>query len=116
MVIVGKHAGPHKEGGRDSRRYVTDQPATALYKWSARRRGGVQTSHECKRWVSRVCPWSRLSRPDEEFRVPENSYFVLGDNSYNSYDSRYWGCIPARNIYGRVARIYFPLSRAGVPR
>ncbi len=57
-----------------------------------------------------------LATPDDEFRVPDNSYFVLGDNSYNSYDSRYWGCVPAANVYGRVSRVYFPLSRAGVPR
>ncbi|MFL6415169.1 MAG: signal peptidase I, partial [Bryobacteraceae bacterium] len=57
-----------------------------------------------------------LGSPGQEYRVPENSYFVLGDNSYNSYDSRYWGCVPANNIIGRVARVYFPLSRAGVPR
>jgi signal peptidase I len=61
--------------------------------------------------------WGRryLEAPRSEFRVPPDSYFVLGDNSYNSYDSRYWGCVPAANIVGRVARIYFPLSRAAVP-
>jgi signal peptidase I len=58
---------------------------------------------------------SYLGEPSSEFRVPPNSYFVLGDNSYNSYDSRYWGCVPAANIVGRVSRVYFPLSRAGVP-
>jgi signal peptidase I len=57
-----------------------------------------------------------LARPDQEFRVPEGGYFVLGDNSYNSYDSRHWGCVPASNIYGRISRIYYPFSRAGVPR
>ena len=48
--------------------------------------------------------------------VPEGSYFMLGDNSAHSYDSRYWGAVPRQNIFGRVARIYYPLSRAGVPR
>src|SRR5262245_22868952 len=61
-------------------------------------------------------PRGYLARPDEEFRVPADNYFVLGDNSYNSYDSRYWGCVPAANIAGRVARIYYPLSRVGVPQ
>ncbi len=55
-------------------------------------------------------------RAGEEVRVPENSYFVLGDNSYNSFDSRYWGCVPAENVIGRVARIYYPFSRARVPQ
>jgi len=57
-----------------------------------------------------------LARPDKEFQVPKESYFVLGDNSYNSFDSRYWGCVPTANIYGRVARIYYPFSRVGVPQ
>lgn len=53
---------------------------------------------------------------DSGVTVPEGSYFMLGDNSAHSYDSRYWGAVPRDNIFGRVARIYYPLSRAGVPR
>jgi signal peptidase I len=48
--------------------------------------------------------------------VPESAYFMLGDNSRNSYDSRYWGFVPRANIYGRVSRIYYPFARASVPR
>jgi signal peptidase I len=53
---------------------------------------------------------------DSGVTVPEGSYFMLGDNSRNSYDSRYWGAVPRENIVGRVARIYYPFSRIGVPR
>jgi len=39
--------------------------------------------------------------------VPPDHIFALGDNRHNSYDSRYWGFVPARNIRGRALRVYF---------
>lgn len=50
------------------------------------------------------------------YEVPLDAYFFLGDNSLNSSDSRYWGSVPRGNIYGRVARIYYPFDRLGVPK
>ena len=43
--------------------------------------------------------------------VPKDSYFVLGDNSGSSRDSRFWGFVPKKNLLGKVIFIYWPLHR-----
>ena len=43
--------------------------------------------------------------------VPEHSYFVLGDNSGSSKDSRYWGFVPENFLIGQANIVYWPLAR-----
>jgi signal peptidase I len=51
-------------------------------------------------------------RPETEYSlVPPGHYLVLGDNSANSRDGRYFGWLPEENIVGRVACIWWPPSR-----
>lgn len=52
-----------------------------------------------------------LSKPTDEVTLGPHEYFVLGDNTRNSRDSRYWGAVPEKNIIGKATRIYWPLSR-----
>lgn len=49
-----------------------------------------------------------LNQPSATFSVPQQEYFAMGDNSYNSYDSRGWGTVPERNIMGRALVVYWP--------
>jgi len=51
-----------------------------------------------------------LTSPDETFTVPNHAFFALGDNSYNSSDSRYWGIVPEQNVIGRGFFVYWPFS------
>ena len=49
-----------------------------------------------------------LSKPDLTYTVPRDGYFAMGDNSYNSFDSRYWGPVPVENLVGRGLFVYWP--------
>lgn len=46
-------------------------------------------------------------------KIPPDSYFMLGDNRNNAYDSHYWGFVPRRLIIGKATKIFWPLDRIG---
>lgn len=53
-------------------------------------------------------PYGRLG---QKFKVPPDSFFVLGDNSAQSSDSRNWGFVPRKNLSGRAFVIWWPPKR-----
>ena len=55
---------------------------------------------------------SPLSAPDDHIVLGKDQYLTLGDNTESSFDGRYYGPISKDQIYGRVSRICWPLSRA----
>ncbi|NBV95942.1 MAG: signal peptidase I [Verrucomicrobia bacterium] len=52
-----------------------------------------------------------LNQPGETYRVPDHDYWAMGDNSPNSFDSRGWGAVPARNLIGLGAVVYWPFTK-----
>jgi len=46
-------------------------------------------------------------------RVPKDSYFVMGDHRVSSNDSRVFGPVASRYIYGRAVFAYWPVDHFG---
>ena len=53
--------------------------------------------------------YDKVTNPTQT--VPEDQYFVLGDNRGDSYDSRSWGFVPRENIKGKAQMIWLSLDQ-----
>lgn len=50
-------------------------------------------------------------------KIKADHFFVMGDNRDDSFDSRYWGTVPKKNVLYKVTSIYWSKnwSRVGLP-
>ena len=47
----------------------------------------------------------------EKIKIPNDSYFVLGDNTRVARDSRFLGFVPRKNIKSKAFFVYWPIKR-----
>ena len=63
-----------------------------------------------------VPPAYRDSQGINETVVPADCYYVLGDHRSSSNDSRSWGPVHRRHIFGKAVFVYWPLDKMGLIR
>jgi signal peptidase I len=100
-IFVMRIAGEPEEHVRisDGRLYIND--------------ARVVISNDVGEIVYSLPPRSQSFGSNTDLTVPKGQYYVLGDNSTNSFDSRFWGCLPAGNVMGRIWFCYWPPARIG---
>jgi signal peptidase I len=66
-------------------------------------RGYFNASHDDARYT--------MLFEGETIKVPEHSYLALGDNSHDSFDGRFWGYVPEKDVVGTPLFIYYPFTK-----
>lgn len=60
----------------------------------------------CEKYKSNI----KTLNDEKVFKIPPGHYFCMGDNRDHSYDSRFWGPVPADFIVGKPWRVYWSFA------
>jgi signal peptidase I len=102
--------------GRDGVVYVNGLAQRQGYTSPAQDKGDPNMVSELFDWQKKVgLKSSRFGAAPEQpkldtwgpFVVPPGHYWMMGDNRYDSKDSRYWGFVPRANVRGRPLFVYY---------
>jgi signal peptidase I len=63
---------------------------------------------------TKACHDSGTCNMPKTITIPEDEYFMMGDNRSHSDDSRFWGPVPRDWIIGQAFFTYWPPNRVGL--
>lgn len=81
---------------------IDDRQRIRLQEWDYAKVLGIRLPWKKDGYRESVRGYWRYGKPKKKFTVRERTYFVLGDNTTSSFDSRGWGFVPFENIKGKV--------------
>lgn len=55
-------------------------------------------------------PGKTLATEKDLITLDSSHYYAMGDNSFNSFDSRFWGPVPERNLLGPASVVHWPFT------
>ena len=101
---------------REGLLYVNGLPQRQGYAAQANRKGDPNSTSPLMAWQHKIeLAGTRFGPPPQmptldrwgPLLIPAGTYFMMGDNRYESKDSRYWGVVPKANVRGRPLFIYY---------
>jgi signal peptidase I len=102
-VIVFNPPAEANNSGRFIKRIISVEGETIEIKDS---KTYINEKETMENFVKHISP-----KPASSTLLKENQYFVMGDNRYVSFDSRYWGPITSDEIQGRVLLRLYPFNK-----
>jgi signal peptidase I len=101
---------------RDGLLYVNGLPQRQGYAAAANPKGDPNATSPLMDWQHKIeLSGTRFGPPPRTpaldrwgpLLIPSGTYFMMGDNRYESKDSRYWGVVPRANVRGKPMFIYY---------
>ncbi|MFJ3028277.1 signal peptidase I [Curtobacterium sp. NPDC087080] len=102
------------EQGDDLIKRVIGLPGDTVSCCDAQGRLSVNGHAVDEPYVVRPADVTRVSAEDFDVTVPAGHVWVMGDNRYESADSRIHGTVPTSDVVGRAFVVTWPVTRWGV--